>query len=770
MKTILILLIAIAFCSALDLESPPPTPEEFLKGFLEGIGETVDVNKLRNCMKGTEGIINRVEASVQKLTKINKDSLIKGLKMLFAAVRDFLQMLSPCAKDFGKLLKLLRSIAKVNIPRIVFKILLKPGPFVGNVRSAIECFQKKNMRCAGQSVGKILKQIFFRRELQPSDAEEVNLDFMAFMKGFLMGLGERPDVEKVKACLKDGEKIMEGIRVALEKCKDIRKPITFLKGLRDLFNTMKLFMNNLMPCMHDFKQLQILAREIPKANPKDVMRKIMKNPSKFMSNVKAALNCFKSNNAECVGTALGSTLVMLFFRKLEADYTKFARGLLSGIGERNDTDNLKKCLKDDKFMLEQLKKAYNHAKLLKRPHLMIGLKMMVNVTGNYLNTLKPCMQNYPILQKLYQVLLKVNYNEIVARITKEPGAFVNYVRKALYCYNRTHVICFGRHTGQIMKLLFLNATKEQKLDFLAYSRGFLEGLEERNTNIDQLKSCLRNGSEVMYHYRSALEIMKVIKIQNLLDGLKAMLNTTNLYLKNLKPCMQNYRQLQLLLAAIAKANIRKTMEYIMKNPKDFLTNVLRALNCYRMNNSQCVGKATGTIQRILFLSAPKLDQYRHFFSGFLDGIHEVRTIDDLMRCMGDAIPIMNNIDEAINMISQLTIRSVIKGLYILFKSNIELNIVARPCLTPLGQVTRLANAVMNANLDRIRDKLSQIPLPFIVDLIEAVRAANDADYTRCGQSVGDIMYRIFLQDKEEVIFELVELRHEHDALWNAYNN
>eukprot|EP01022_Parablepharisma_sp_SALTPOND_P031681 TRINITY_DN8128_c0_g1_i1.p2 TRINITY_DN8128_c0_g1~~TRINITY_DN8128_c0_g1_i1.p2 ORF type:complete len:234 (+),score=19.30 TRINITY_DN8128_c0_g1_i1:226-927(+) len=154
--------------STLPVEEVNSNAFEFVKGFLEGIGEKGDINKLLHCIKDLEHIFAEIKEALEYLKKMKLPDIIHGLTLLFNAVREFVGMLKPCTEGFEVLKHLISEMIHPNIRKIAMHIIMHPGKFIHDITEAIACFGKHDYHCAGRHVGGLLKIMFlqgFRQRL-----------------------------------------------------------------------------------------------------------------------------------------------------------------------------------------------------------------------------------------------------------------------------------------------------------------------------------------------------------------------------------------------------------------------------------------------------------------------------------------------------------------------------------------------------------------------------------------------------------------------------
>ena len=133
---------------------------EFLKGFLEGIGETADINELIKCLKALDESIEKIKEALYLITNGNFTEMLKGIKMFLEAVRDFLAKMHPCASGTVVLKKLINAILTVDFAVVIKKILLNLNRIIAECGEIIKDFDEEDYKGAGFGIGNLLKFLF----------------------------------------------------------------------------------------------------------------------------------------------------------------------------------------------------------------------------------------------------------------------------------------------------------------------------------------------------------------------------------------------------------------------------------------------------------------------------------------------------------------------------------------------------------------------------------------------------------------------------------
>ncbi len=135
-----------------------------------------------------------------------------------------------------------------------------------------------------------------------------------------------------------------------------------------------------------------------------------------------------------------------------------------------------------------------------------------------------------------------------------------------------------------------------------------------------------------------------------------------------------------------------------------------------------------------------------FITGFLEGLHETKTSDDLLKCVKGIEPIFAKFKAAAEYIAKLTFADMIKGVTLLIEAAKELSEALKPCMEGFEQLKKLVTVIVNADPSKIVWKILVDPAAIISDVTACIEAFKSGDHKAAGKAIGDLLYRIFLTD------------------------
>eukprot|EP01022_Parablepharisma_sp_SALTPOND_P018570 TRINITY_DN304_c0_g1_i8.p3 TRINITY_DN304_c0_g1~~TRINITY_DN304_c0_g1_i8.p3 ORF type:complete len:467 (-),score=106.78 TRINITY_DN304_c0_g1_i8:39-1439(-) len=455
MKVFLIFLAILAVASAkpyhLDIEvSSDSDFVAFMKGFLEGINEHGDINKLMKCIRSGEQIMNKIKTALEYIAKKDIGSIITGVTMLIDAVRQLLDVMTPCMEGFNQLKRLVNAISHADIKKIAMKILLHLTEFISEVVSAIGCFQSGDFHCAGKNVGTILRKLFLDRALEQ---ENPAIDFI---KGFLIGIHEKKSVDDLLKCVKNMDEIFAKIRTALEYIMKL----TFndvVKGLQILMDAMKDFEKMLEPCLEGFNQLKKLMEAIKNWDLIKLAWKIIRNAGAFIHDINDCIESLKNQKFLEAGKDVGDILYRLFLSRLETDnkVVDFLKGFLEGLNEKGDINELLKCVKNIEHIIDKIIEALEYIKKKDPTNLIKGLTMLFEAITELMNILKPCSDGFEQIKKLFEAIQHIDIVKLVFKILANPGPYIQDVMDCIDSFKRGDFHRAGKDLGDFLYRLFV---------------------------------------------------------------------------------------------------------------------------------------------------------------------------------------------------------------------------------------------------------------------------------------------------------------------------
>lgn len=134
-----------------------------------------------------------------------------------------------------------------------------------------------------------------------------------FIKGLLLGLGERKEIDSLIPCIAMGEEIIKKLIEALILVRKNPNPEGLLKGLQDFINAMKDLIKMLEPCIEGFEKLTMLMQALAVASPGQMLLKIIIHRNEFTKNILQAIESYSKRNFEQCGKAVGELCKIFFF-------------------------------------------------------------------------------------------------------------------------------------------------------------------------------------------------------------------------------------------------------------------------------------------------------------------------------------------------------------------------------------------------------------------------------------------------------------------------
>jgi len=306
MKALLVFLV-IAAVSAHELTlNDGPTPENFIKGFLSGIGERKSPDDLIKCLHKVEEVIAKIHAALELILSFEIQNIIKGVTQLIAAVKELNEVVKPCSEGYETLRQLFYAIANAEIHKIVQIIIQKSMTLMFYLIAGINCYKDGQYECLGKNLGAILKEIFLAKiDIEGSDG-------MAFLKGFVEGLGGHFDENQFKNCVKDFQHLFEAIKKAFEAIKT-KKLDKIIEGVIILIGAVRTLVDDLKICAKDVEIIKKLINALSNIDVRKIATKLLLHIGQVIGIITKTAPCFASKNYYCIGHGFGSMIKLALF-------------------------------------------------------------------------------------------------------------------------------------------------------------------------------------------------------------------------------------------------------------------------------------------------------------------------------------------------------------------------------------------------------------------------------------------------------------------------
>ena len=292
----------------LGLENPGM---DFIKGFLEGINEKGDVNKILECIKDIEPIIGEVIKAIQMIVKFNIHDLIEGVKLLIKAVSEIMQAIHPCAEGFEQVKKLIVALTHVDIMKIIGKIMKNPAAFLADFMDLLTSFKTGDFHKAGKDLGDIFLRLFLVESLEFSFEE-----FIQIVEGFLDGVGHGSKFIDVEECLKKFPEIYTDVLEAINAIRGIdwRRLDKLVEALMKLFDAFKKVLEAIKPCSKAPHELEEMIKKIMSIDVTKLLAKVIANALQLFADFTDLIKEIQEKKYYVAGHDLGDVFYLLIFK------------------------------------------------------------------------------------------------------------------------------------------------------------------------------------------------------------------------------------------------------------------------------------------------------------------------------------------------------------------------------------------------------------------------------------------------------------------------
>jgi predicted transcriptional regulator len=578
MKGFLIFTILIALCFARPAIREPKANEmfDFVKGFLEGINETGDINKLMKCIKEGETIFKKIIDALNLIKKMNPIDVMKGVTLLVEAIKQLLDTLQPCMEGFNELKKVYEAIRHIDIKKIVTRIITHPGEIIKDITDAIDAFNKKDFHKFGHAVGDLLRRLLLDKV---GDAPIVD-----FIGGFLVGINEVKTIEDLKKCIGEADQIIEKIVLSLKMISSL-KFTEMLRGFEKLFEAMLELEMMLRPCLDGFTQFNKLIQAIMHADITELLLRILRNIGPFIQDINDCIESFEREDYKQAGQDIGDILFRLFLAEMKGfNVFDFLKGFLEGINEKGDINILLRCVKDIEKIVEKIMLALSYIMNKDPINLIKGLTLLFEAVGELLEVIRPCSDGFEQIKKLLEAFKKIDILKLVFKILSNPGPYIQDVVNCIEAFKKGDAYTAGKCLGDFLYRLFLaNLPGIEFDDFVQMVKGFLSGINQGHA-FDDVEKCIMAAPHVWGLVKEAIEEIKLIDWNNVMKDLnklvEAMMKLIDAFkqiLEAVKPCSKVPDEIESIIKKIINMDAQKLLEKILHNVFQIINDLTEAI-------------------------------------------------------------------------------------------------------------------------------------------------------------------------------------------------
>lgn len=302
-------------------------------------------------------------------------------------------------------------------------------------------------------------------------------------------------------------------------------------------------------------------------------------------------------------------------------------------------------------------------------------------------------------------------------------------------------------------LVILSCFAEQKTELkedapiIEFFKGFLTGIGETKT-IEDLKKCLKEAEPIFAKIKKALELIHTMKLEKIVEGITLLIEAVKELMGMVKPCLDGFETLKLLIKKIAHIDIKKLAQKILANIFMIIKIVKEAIDCLKKHEFNCAGKALGTLLKIMILDdfamVSEESKEEEFIKGFLKALGETTDPKALIVCAKDLEKHIEEILAAIQKIISLKPLEMLKGLGELVVAVTRIFNMLKPCTDGYPKVLELIKAVETAEIKKIFERFMKNPFPIVMLIVSLINNIIGKDWADIGLNLGKLLKAIFI--------------------------
>lgn len=200
----------------------------------------------------------------------------------------------------------------------------------------------------------------------------------------------------------------------------------------------------------------------------DILNKFLKNAMEIFSWFTSMISAMKKQVYPDVGTYLGNIAYCIFLdpnatqnNRLLLDKSNaiidFIRGLLEGINEKRNIEELLLCIEKVEPVLQKIMEAIELILNFNLQDIIEGVKMFVSAIKELMKVLEPCSKGYEQIEKLIKEIANTDLNIVIVRVLGNYETFLQLLNAALSHFLKKNFKELGLTFGKILEKLFLES-------------------------------------------------------------------------------------------------------------------------------------------------------------------------------------------------------------------------------------------------------------------------------------------------------------------------
>ena len=315
MKATFVLFLAFALstmCMPTEKDNGFPI-NEFIQGFLDGINETGDINKLLECLKGMEELPEQIFEAVKLIATFNPKDMIVGVLMLVKAIGKMQELLEPCSQGFEQLHKLFQAVKSTDIKKIVIRIITHPIEFLKDINECINSYDAGDYYHFAKALGNMMYTIYLAERIAGMEL----IDAVVFVQGFLEGMGHGHVYVATEDCITEVPLIYAEVIEAIKIIKEVdwKSLENVVQALTKLVDAVRHILETARPCSAAPEELAEILVKIGSIDIEKFQQKMLMNSIQLLSDFSTAFSKLHEAKYQEAGISCGDIVYLLVFKE-----------------------------------------------------------------------------------------------------------------------------------------------------------------------------------------------------------------------------------------------------------------------------------------------------------------------------------------------------------------------------------------------------------------------------------------------------------------------
>lgn len=460
---------------------------DIFQGFVNGLGQEVDLSGVESCIKDAETIFDDFEQGILDFQKNEVGHIWNAIISIARGAQELPVAMQDCAVAEAQIKVIAKAIASFSSPLAFFfditkHIIINHKDVTADVQNAIKAYNAQSWEEFGYALGEMVGTAVFGN---PSIQQVTPQDLPDVFTGILEGIGAATGYPAIQSCIDLSNTVAENITIASADIAT-KQYEEVLEGIIIIASTLEVLPQAIQTCNQSLSDVENLINALAQfKNPRSFIfnagKNLLINGVNIYYDLTNASSDYEAGNWNSYGQDIGRALALVLWGNnasiaLGSDAQNvldFAYGVLLGIQAGSNFDDFENCIDDDETIVNLLEQAYNNITKETPQSVLAGIVALGQAAQIIPNAVQQCnatIQDFEALVKAiesFQSPISFVYHVGVSLLLNGREIY-DEITNAVADFKAQNWTGFGFYVGEAFATLVIGDDAELSESFAGY--------------------------------------------------------------------------------------------------------------------------------------------------------------------------------------------------------------------------------------------------------------------------------------------------------------